>query len=72
MQQERMRVRSLRKDIRDGKQQTIPVSIYATDEANNTDNCNTYILLQDNGGQPGGVCIDTIASLANIFRQTHY
>ena len=54
------------KDIRDGREQLLDLDIWVTDESGNQDLCKTYILLQDNGGQPGGVCKDTTVSLANI------
>ena len=53
-------------DIRNGKEQAIELDIWVTDESGNQDLCKTYILLQDNGGLPGGVCKDTTLSLANI------
>jgi hypothetical protein len=37
-----------------------------TDLAGNQDFCTTYIVLQDNGGQPGGVCVDTTTAAAAI------
>ncbi len=49
-------------DIPDGKQSTLPVEIWVTDLAGNTEACKTYILLQDNGEIPGGACPDTSIS----------
>ena len=48
-------------DIPDGKQSTLPVEIWVTDLAGNTEACKTFILLQDNGDSPGGACQDTSA-----------
>jgi len=46
-------------DIPDGKQSTLPVEIWVTDLAGNTESCKTFILLQDNGDSPGGACRDS-------------
>ncbi|MBK6815809.1 MAG: T9SS type A sorting domain-containing protein [Saprospiraceae bacterium] len=53
-------------DILNGREQAIELSIWVTDEAGNANFCRTYILLQDNGGTPGGVCKDTTVSFANV------
>jgi len=53
-------------DILNGRQHAIEVQIWVTDNSGNQDWCKTYILLQDNGGQPGGVCKDTTVTEANI------
>ena len=53
-------------DILNGKQHAVEVQIWVTDNLGNQDWCKTYILLQDNGGQPGGVCKDTTLTVANI------
>jgi hypothetical protein len=54
------------KDILNGREQAIPFDIWVTDESGNADFCRTYILLQDNGGQPGGVCKDSILAVAAV------
>ncbi|MEP7321531.1 MAG: hypothetical protein ABI761_06415 [Saprospiraceae bacterium] len=53
-------------NILNGKEQSVQVEIWVTDEAGKQDFCSTYLLLQDNGGQPGGTCTDTSAALASI------
>jgi hypothetical protein len=55
-------------NIPNGKEQAINVEVWVTDEAGNQDFCSTYILLQDNGDatNPGGVCKDTAALVANV------
>ena len=47
-------------DLPNGVQDTIAVELWVTDEAGNTDNCITYILLQDtpDADNPEGVCPD--------------
>ncbi|MEP7268932.1 MAG: SdrD B-like domain-containing protein [Saprospiraceae bacterium] len=54
------------KDIIDGKEQAIELEIWVTDLSGNQDFCRTYVLLQDNGGLPGGVCKDTTIAFGNI------
>ncbi|HQW02104.1 MAG TPA: hypothetical protein PLR30_06495, partial [Saprospiraceae bacterium] len=53
-------------DILNGRQHAVEVQIWVTDNSGHQDWCKTYILLQDNGGQPGGVCKDTTVTEANI------
>ncbi|MBP6793914.1 MAG: hypothetical protein KA143_02615 [Saprospiraceae bacterium] len=54
------------KDITNGREKTIPLDIYVTDEAGNSDFCKVVLSLQDNGGAPGGVCPDNLAAVANV------
>ena len=53
-------------DITNGRAQEVPVQMWVTDKAGNQDFCSTYILLEDNGGQAGGVCKDTLQAIATI------
>jgi hypothetical protein len=55
-------------DIRNGREETITITMWVTDESGNQDFCTTYILLQDNGstGLPGGACKDTAIAAATI------
>jgi hypothetical protein len=55
-------------NIANGKEQNLNVEIWVTDIAGNQDFCTTHLSLQDNSSAqfPGGVCKDSVASIAGI------
>lgn len=63
-------------DIKNGRQDTITITMYVTDLDGNQSFCTTKLILQDNGGNPGGVCADKftnggiIAGLVNAGNGT--
>ncbi|MEO5581684.1 MAG: T9SS type A sorting domain-containing protein, partial [Saprospiraceae bacterium] len=51
------------KDIPNGKEQSIPVQVWVTDEAGQQNFCSTYLLIQDN---TGNICPDQYTSTATL------